>query len=68
MTRRAVALCPVLGDRHRKAALHNNLADLLHATAQPEVAMTHLKRAVRLFAQVGADDGPLPGVWKLVRW
>lgn len=30
--------------------------------------MEHLKRAVSLFADVGADEGPQPEVWKLVQW
>ncbi len=68
LTREALACCPVLGDRHREAALHNNLADLLHAQGEHEEAMQHLKLAVSLFAEVGADEGPQPEIWKLVRW
>lgn len=30
--------------------------------------MQHLKLAVSLFAEVGADEGPQPEIWKLVRW
>jgi len=68
LTRRALDRCTVLGDRHREAALHNNLADLLHASSAPDEAMQHLKRAVALFAEVGAAQGPQPEIWKLVRW
>lgn len=39
------------GDRHREAALHNNLADLLHAQGRDGEAMTHLE----------ADAAPPPG-------
>ena len=35
LTREALALCAAQGDRHREAALHNNLADLLHAAGEP---------------------------------
>jgi tetratricopeptide (TPR) repeat protein len=68
LTREALDRCAVLGDRHREAALHNNLADLLHAAGAPEEAMQHLKSAVATFAEIGADDGPQPEIWKLVRW
>jgi hypothetical protein len=52
----------------REAALHNNLADLLHAADRPEEAMEQLKRAVTIFAEVGAEGEPQPEVWKLARW
>jgi hypothetical protein len=68
LTRSALDGCALLGDRHREAALHNNLADLLHITGETDQAMEHLKRAVSLFADVGADEGPQPEVWKLVQW
>ncbi len=68
LTRSALDGCALLGDRHREAALHNNLADLLHASGQPESAMAHLKTAVEIFAEIGGEDEPRPGVWKLVRW
>ena len=48
---------------------HNNLADLLHAAGQPEVAMAQLKEAVRLFADIGGEgDRWQPEIWKLVEW
>jgi DNA-binding SARP family transcriptional activator/tetratricopeptide (TPR) repeat protein len=68
LTQDALASCAALGDRHREAALRNNLADLLHARGEPELAMHHLKVAVSLFAEIGADEGPQPEIWKLVRW
>ena len=58
------------GDRHREAAVHNNLADLLHRAGRGEEAMAHLKEAVAIFADVGTEPGAFePAVWKLVeRW
>jgi hypothetical protein len=61
--------CHTHGDRHREAALHNNLADLCHALGRSEEAMAHLKQAVNLFAEIGADlDERQPEIWKLVEW
>jgi predicted ATPase len=57
------------GDRHREAALHNNLADLLHRLGQAERAMEHLKKAVVLFAEIGSDtNASSPEIWKLTEW
>ena len=64
----ALALCVALGDRHREAALHNNLADLLYAAGRQEESMTHLKRAVEIFAEVGEKGELQPEIWKLVEW
>jgi DNA-binding SARP family transcriptional activator len=65
----ALALCAAQGDRHREAALHSNLADLLHATGRHEEAMDHLKQAAGIFAQIGGPGGNLqPEIWKLVEW
>ena len=69
LTESALALCAAFGDRHREAALENNLADLHHAVGEDEAAMIHLKRAVAIFSEVGADEaGRLPEIWKLVSW
>ena len=69
LTGQALALCSVYGDRHREAALENNLADLHHAAGNDDEAMLHLKRAVSLFTEVGADEATrLPEIWKLVSW
>jgi hypothetical protein len=69
LTREALARCELQGDRHRQAALENNLADLLQATGRADEAMAHLKRAVALFAEVGGRPGGLePEIWKLVEW
>jgi DNA-binding SARP family transcriptional activator len=69
LTRDALLRCERQGDRHRHAALENNLADLLHADGRAEEAMDHLKRAVALFAEIGGRPGELqPEVWKLIEW
>lgn len=69
LTETALALCVSRGDRHREAALHNNLADLFHAAGHNEAAMPHLKQAVTIFAEIGAEAGaPQPEIWKLVEW
>ena len=69
LTESALALCSRYGDRHREAALENNLADLHHAAGHRDDSMAHLKRAVTIFREVGADDAArLPEIWKLVSW
>jgi DNA-binding SARP family transcriptional activator/tetratricopeptide (TPR) repeat protein len=64
----ALELGSELGDQHRVAALHTNLADLLHADGQGEAAMAHLKEAARRFASVDVGDAPRPEIWTLVEW
>ncbi len=77
----ALTLCAALGDRHREAALHNNLADLYHTAGLEEHSMAHLKQAVIIFAEVnraGMDevaapaselaDRSHPEIWKLTEW
>jgi DNA-binding SARP family transcriptional activator len=69
LTQQALAACRRFGDRHREAALENNLADLFHDKGDRDAAMEHLKRATAIFAEIGSDpQGPLPEVWKLVEW
>ena len=68
MTEEALAECEALGDRHRTAALHNNLADIHRALGSKEESMRHLKRAVRLFSEIGEAGTSEPEVWKLVAW
>jgi predicted ATPase/DNA-binding SARP family transcriptional activator len=69
LTEQALAECVALGDRHREAALHNNLADLCHEAGQPQAAMSHLKQAVTIFAEIGVELGSLqPEIWKLSEW
>ncbi len=65
----ALEKCARVGDRHREAALHNNIADLLHKKGFPEQAMEHLKHAVALFAQVGVNGQEMkPEIWRLTEW
>ena len=65
----ALALAAAQGDRHREAALHNNLADILHRAGQPDDAMIHLKQAVAIFADIGVEAGTVqPEIWKLTEW
>ena len=64
----ALELGRELGDQHRVAALHTNLADLLHADGQRDAAMTHLKEAARRFASVDVGNAPRPEIWTLVEW
>jgi DNA-binding SARP family transcriptional activator len=69
LTREALVLCERQGDRHRQAALENNLADLLRAEGRQDEAMEHLKRAVTIFAEVGGQPGELqPEIWMLIEW
>ncbi len=64
----ALALCEQQGDVHRAAALHNNLADVLHAHGRREESEEHSRRAAELFASVGEAATRQPGIWKLVAW
>jgi len=64
----ALELGRELGDQHRMAALHTNMADLLHADGQRDAAMTHLKEAARRFAAVDVGGAPRPEIWTLVEW
>ena len=69
LTREALARAARLGDRHREAALHNNLADLLHRSGKQNEAMRELRRAARLFSEIGGVEGTMQSeVWKLVQW
>jgi len=69
LAEQALTLCVELGDRHREAALRNNLADLLHAAGRDEEAMAQLKQAVVIFAEVGMQAGDAQSeIWKLAEW
>ncbi len=69
MLQRALILCEQQGDRHRAAALHNNLADLYHQMGRAEEAMQHLKQAVALFATIGATVPTHNAeIWRLSEW
>ncbi len=66
---RALALLDRIGDRHRRAAVHGNLADISHALGDEEASRTHLRQAVELFAEIGIEPGQWePAVWSLTSW
>jgi tetratricopeptide (TPR) repeat protein len=69
LAQQALRRCITLGDRHREAAINNNLADLYHLAGRPEESMSHLKRAVAIFAEVGVPKTETrPEIWKLQDW
>jgi tetratricopeptide (TPR) repeat protein len=65
--REALDLAELQGDRHRLAALHSHLADLLHAAGQEDDALEELKRSAASFAQVHGAEAR-PEVWTLTEW
>lgn len=66
---RSLALLTHGGDRHRRAAVHGNLADVHHALGDEATSREHLLIAVGLFAEVGIEPGQWePEVWKLTSW
>ena len=67
--RASLGLCATLGDRHHEAALHNHLADLLHAADRSDEAMKHVRQAVLIYAEIGVESGTVqPEIWKLSEW
>ncbi|HAT43492.1 MAG TPA: hypothetical protein DCS90_00185, partial [Ktedonobacter sp.] len=69
LTEKALALSLSQGDRHHEAALHSKMADLLHTGGRSEAAMTHLKQAVSIYAEIGVEADTLqPEIWKLSEW
>lgn len=65
----ALEVCVSIGDRHREAALRDQLAHLLHDAGRGEEAMEELKRAVAIFADIGAEGGSVQTeVWRLSEW
>ena len=65
----ALRLLVQLGDRHREAAAHSNLADALHAGGRRDEALNHVKRSAALLAAV--RSGPLEErseIWSLTAW
>lgn len=66
---RSLALLERSGDRHRRAAIHGNLADIHHARGDESKSRDHLRLAVELFAEVGIEPGGWePEIWKLTSW
>lgn len=65
----ALDLAVKVGDRHREAALHNRLADLLHTAGDEEGSRKALHRAVAGFSAMRADRPTLePEIWLLTQW
>ena len=65
----ALEICQHIGDRHHEAALLNHLSELYHAQGEEDLAMEYLKKAVRIFAEIGLADGKLsPEIWMLSEW
>lgn len=65
----ALEACLTLGDRHQEAALRNNLADILRTSHQEEAAISQLKQAVAIFADIGQNVVDWePEIWKLAEW
>ena len=64
---RALALAERQGDRHRLAALHSHLADLLHAAGREDEALAELKMSAASFAEVDGSRAR-PEVWTLTEW
>lgn len=69
LSREAIDLAAGLGDRHLTAALYNTLADALHRGDDQAGSMDALITAVRLFADIRADEGRwTPEAWLLSEW
>jgi DNA-binding SARP family transcriptional activator len=64
----ALQLGGELADQHRVAALHTNLADVLHAMGSHAAAREHLIASAERFARVDSPQSPRPEVWTLVEW
>lgn len=67
LAERSLELLDRTGDRHRRAAIHGNLADLFHAAGNQAASQDHLRKAVSLFAEVGVGEW-VPEIWKLTAW
>jgi len=65
----ALQVCIAIGDRHREAALRDQLAQVLHDLGLRDDAMEQLKRAVAIFADIGVEGGSIQTeVWRLSEW
>ena len=68
VAREALSLGATYGDQHRVAALHANIADLLHAGGRTTEALASLKESAALFADLDDALDRRPEIWKLVQW
>lgn len=65
--REALTLAEHQGDRHRLAALHSHLADLLHAAGRGDEALAELRTSAVAFADIHGSASR-PEVWTLTEW
>ncbi len=68
LAQRALELCASVGDRHREAAMHSNLADLLRAAGRTTEAERHLRLSAAIFAVIGESGELQPEIWMLTEW
>jgi uncharacterized tellurite resistance protein B-like protein len=69
LTQAALEICHNIGDKHPEAAMLNHLSELCHADGQMERSMEYLINAIRIFAEIGVEDGVLtPQIWMLSEW
>jgi tetratricopeptide (TPR) repeat protein len=66
----ALDLSRAVGDRHREAAIHGNLADIFHALGREDESREHQREAAAILADIaGASTGEWrPEIWKLAEW
>ncbi len=64
----ALSRAAALGDRHREAALHGNVADVYRTLGRTDDALRSLKQAAAIFAEVGEPGVLAPEIYKLVEW
>ncbi len=65
----ALRLSLAVGDRHAEAAIHGNLADILHAAGRENESRDHQRQAAGILADIGASAGGWqPEIWKLAEW
>ena len=64
---RALGLAERQGDRHRCAALHSQIADVLHAAGDEAGALDHLKASAAGFSDVQGDEIRAE-IWTLTEW
>ena len=65
----ALEVSVAIGDRHREAALRDQLAQVLHEAGRADPAMAELKQAVAIFADIGVEGGSIQTeIWRLSEW
>ena len=65
----ALVLCERFGDRHYEAALHSNLADVLHQAGDETAAQHQIRRSVTIYAEIGREqENWRAEIWQLIEW